>query len=159
MCNSIYLVGQISVDKPISYEWRENVRNHFKGNDMFQIIDPTNNNFNTAKLKEAGNDPHRFIIYKTKGVQLLVPKDRTIVDDSTMCFANMNLYDENKPMIGSMFELAWYYDAPEKAVIGIFDGDPESDVYCNHPFVRSTIDLWVKNEQEACEITEYYFKH
>jgi hypothetical protein len=155
----IYLVGQISIDKPITYEWRDNVRKHFADYEEFEIIDPTANGFNISKLAEAGKveDRDRLKIYKTIGTDLLVSKDRGIVEYSTMAFANMNLYDEHKPMIGSMFELAWYYDNPTKPVIGIFDGDWENDIYCNHPFVRSSITRWVKTEQEACELCSYYF--
>jgi len=36
----IYLIGQISVDKKASYEWRKNIRRCFGGNKNWEIIDP-----------------------------------------------------------------------------------------------------------------------
>ena len=154
----VYLIGQISVDKKESYEWRKNVRRSFGGNTNWEIIDPCNNGFNQAVLDNAGGDPTRLKVYKTQGIELLVPKDYSYVKRSTMGFCNMNHYDTKKPVIGTMFELAWYYDNPQKTVIGIFDGNPEEDVNCNHPFVRAAVDVWVKDEWECCELAMHYYQ-
>lgn len=154
----IYLIGQISVDKPESYEWRKNVRRVFGTNGNFEIIDPCNNGFNQAVLANAGGDPKRLKVYKTRGTELLVPKDYSYVRRSTMAFANMNHYDIRKPIIGTFFELSWYYQSPEKTVIGIFDGDPKNDVNCNHPFVRQAVDIWVKDEWVASKLAKHYYE-
>lgn len=77
---------------------------------------------------------------------------------STGAIANMNHYDEEKKIVGTFFELAWYYNNNHKAVIDIFDGDPTKDQVCNHPFVKSVINCWVKNEEEACCTLEKYFR-
>jgi hypothetical protein len=154
----IYLIGQISIDKPDSYKWRKNVRRAFATNDDFEVVDPCNNGFNQAILANAGGDPKRLKVYKTKGTELLVPKDRSYVERSTMAFANMNIYDPKKPIIGTCFELAWYYDNPHKTVIGIYDGNPKDHVICNHPFVRETVDIWVRNEFTACKLVQHYFQ-
>lgn len=154
----IYLIGQISVDKPESYEWRKNVRRAFGTSPTFEVIDPCNNGFNQAVLANAGGDPKRLKVYKTKGTELLVPKDFSYVQRSTMAFANMNTYDEKKPIIGTCFELAWYYTSPVKTVIGIFNGDPKNDVICNHPFVRETVDIWVQDEWQACKIAKHFYE-
>jgi len=154
----IYLIGQISVDKTESYKWRKNVRRVFATNDNFEVIDPCNNGFNQAIIANAGGDPKRLKTYKTKGTELLVPKDRSYVARSTMAFANMNTYDSKKPIIGTFFELACYYDNPEKKVIGIFDVKPQEDIICNHPLVRGTVDIWVKDELTACKIAQHYYE-
>jgi hypothetical protein len=158
MKEAVYLIGQISVDTDESYEWRKNVRRCFGNNPNWEIIDPCNNGFNQAVLDNSGGDPERLKVYKTHGVELLVPKDRSYVRRSTMGFCNMNHYDKKKPIIGTMFELAWYYDNPEKTVIGIFNGDPKEDINCNHPFVRAAVDVWVKDEWEACELAMHYYQ-
>lgn len=158
MKETIYLIGQISVDKKESYAWRKNVRRCFGNNDDFDVIDPCNNGFNQAVLENAGGDPKRLKVYKTEGVELLVPKDYSYVQRSTMAFANMNHYDPKKPVIGTMFELAWYYDNPQKTVIGIFNGDPKEDVNSNHPFVRAAVDVWVQDEWDACELAMHYYQ-
>jgi len=152
----IYLVGQISVAASESFEWRKRVREYFVNRSDFQVIDPCLDEFNT-KLRES-NISERLMIYQKKGVGLIVPRDRNYVAKSTVAIANLNLYDEEKPLIGTMFELAWYHEDQSKAVIGIYDGNPKDDIMCSHPFVQSAIDTWTKDEMEACELVEYYFK-
>lgn len=120
----------------------------------WKIIDPCHNAFNNAIRTESTS---REKVYETVGVDLIVPKDRMAVKRSSLCFANFHRYDPSKALIGTMFELAWYADSPDKAVIGIFDGDYMSDEYCRHPFVRSAVHTWVKTEIEACKLAEKYF--
>lgn len=157
MKERIYLIGQISVDKEVTYTWRQEVRDYFREKKNFEIIDPCDNEFNMDNTNFTGEDPHRLKIYKTKGIGLIVPKDHSYVLRSTGCIANMNQYDKDKHIVGTMFELAWYYQNPEKCVIGVFDGNPEEDAYCNHPFVRETIDIWCKDHIEAAEILYKYY--
>jgi hypothetical protein len=164
MKERIYLIGQISVDKEITYEWRQEVRKFFSikdpGNKNFEMIDPCDNEFNQSVKDTNGNykDPKRLKIYKTKGIGLIVPKDHSYVLRSTGCIANMNQYDKDKPMIGTMFELAWYYQNPEKCVIGVYDGDPANDLHANHPFVRETVDVWCQDHMEAAEVLRSYYR-
>lgn len=155
MTEIIYLCGQISVAAEESFEWRRNVRQYFANRGDFDLIDPCMDDFNRELMEKGVED--RAKIYKVKGIKLIVPRDRLYVEKSTIALCNLNLYDPKKPMIGTMYELAWYFDAPEKAVIGIFDGDVTKDIYCNHPFVQRAINIWTKNWKEACETVEYYF--
>ena len=158
MNEKIYLIGQISSSKPETYRWRENIINQFRGDDRILFIDPCSNGFNQKILADNINDPLRKKIYKMRGTELLVPKDKSYVVRSTMGIANMNIFDPKKPIIGTFFELAWYLDYPEKAVIGILNGDPENDVICNHPFVRESVTIWVRDEYEACELVHHYYQ-
>jgi len=123
-------------------------------NKGWEIIDPCHNAFNAAVKLESTS---REKVYEIAGVDLIVPKDRMAVKRSSICFANFHRYDPNKALIGTMFELAWYADSPDKAVIGIFDGDHMLDEYCRHPFVRSAVHTWVRDEIEACELASRYF--
>lgn len=154
----IYLIGQISVDEKETYEWRKNIRGYFATKPDWEIIDPCNNGFNQRALANAGGDPKRLKIYETNGVELLVPKDYSYVKKSTMGICNMNHYDEKKPLIGTMFELAWYYSNPEKTVIGIFNGNPKENINCNHPFVKAAIDTWVEDEWAAIDLAMHYYQ-
>lgn len=120
----------------------------------WRIIDPCHNAFNDAVRSKS---TAREKVYEVEGVDLIVPKDRMAVQRSSICFANFHRYDPNKALIGTMFELAWYADSPDKAVIGIFDGDHMKDEYCRHPFVRSAVHTWVKDEIAACHLAETYF--
>jgi len=158
MKERVYLIGQISVDAPETYKWRKNLRRIFANNDNFEMVDPCNNGFNQEVLKMGGKDPHRVKVYKTQGINLLVPKDKSFVQRSTMCIANMNQYDPKKAIIGTMFELAWYHDFPEKTVIGIYDGDWTKDLNCAHPFVQEAVHTWVKDEFEAAKLMQHYYQ-
>ncbi len=122
---------------------------------QFEIFDPCHNDFNKEVLDDEMDRVED--VYEVAGLDLIVPKDRQYVAQSTICFANLNWYDYPDPMIGTMFELAWYADASNKAVIGIFNGDHSRDTYCRHPFVRNAVHTWVKNEIDACKIVERYF--
>ena len=163
MKERIYLIGQISPDKEITYQWRRDVRDFFNTdnpeNANFEMIDPCDNewNKNVTNFDGAKDDPQRLSVYKRMGVGLIVPKDHSYVLRSTGCLCNMNQYDPLKPTIGTLFELAWYYQNPEKCVIGIFDGDPSNDVYCNHPFVKETVDVWCKHHIEAAQLLKDYY--
>jgi hypothetical protein len=158
-CNEvIYLVGQISVDRPETYAWRQRVIDYFKDYPQFEIINPCNNSFNKNIIDMAGKDIYRKEAYKTRGIELLVPKDYSYVERSTMCIVNMNHYDIDKPIIGSFFELAWYYTMPSKVVVGIFNGDPSTNINTNHPFTKAAVNVWVQNEIEAAKLLRYYYE-
>jgi hypothetical protein len=120
---SIYLVGQISPKFKETYEWRERVRDYFSvkshvridgtpnltiyERQKINIIDPCNNSFNKKVL-----DENRYAITidsRSKGLDLLVSKDLNAVKRSSIAIVNMNHYDINKPMLGSFFELGWYF--------------------------------------------------
>ena len=151
---TIYLIGQISSVATESYSWRRKVRDFFDDLEGFNIIDPCHNAFNRSVQLES---TVREKVYETDGVDLIVPKDRMAVKESSMCFANFHRYDTSKALIGTMFELAWYADSPDKAVIGIFNGDHMADEYCRHPFVRNAVHTWVKTEIDACKLAIRYF--
>jgi len=162
MIERIYLIGQISANNIKTYQWRQDVGKFFRDEPNFEMIDPCDNEFNKSVSdfngERGNNDPHRLWVYKTKGIGLIVPKDHSYVLRSTGCIANMNQYDPEKPTIGTLFELAWYYQNPEKCVIGVFDGDPTEDIYCNHPFVNETVDVWCRDHMEAAELLKEYYK-
>jgi len=155
----IYLVGQISAD-PRSYEWRLNISNWVddvvEARELpLQIIDPCANLFNLSLIKNHKGDEKNFssTAHETMPLKMLPALDLGYVRRSTMCIANMNHWTPTRPILGSYFELAWYYALyPDKPVIGIFEGNPEQDYQCNHPFVQASVDVWVKNEYEAMDL-------
>jgi hypothetical protein len=154
MKETIYLVGQISPKYEESYQWRKNVRERLGSDPNIDIIDPCCNPFNKRVLEEKS-----YAVLKTRrvnGIDVLPPKDYTYCKKSTIAIANMNQYDPGKPLLGSFFELAWYYTMPDKTVIG-FASDL-NDYLCQHPFVKQAVHTWCNDEQEACDIVEKYFK-
>jgi hypothetical protein len=149
----VYLVGQISPKFEITYQWRKNVIDHFEDVECIDFINPCANKFNEDVLKKKVYAVHAK--GRQPGIDLLVPKDRSFVKRSTIGLVNMNQYDPNKPLLGSFFELAWYYDSPKKAVIGFADN--LNHYLCQHPFVQQAVNVWVENEIEACDLIERYF--
>lgn len=149
----IYLVGQISPKYKETYAWRDNVVDRFKARKDIEIINPCSNPFNQQVLKE-----NAYAVTKERrvnGIDLLPAKDYTYCKRSTIAVVNMNQYDPKKELIGSFFELAWYFSMPEKAVIGFAK---DLDAYaCQHPFVKQAVTVWCNDEFEACDLVEYYF--
>jgi len=154
---TLYLIGQITAD-PITYAWRDAVDKYFEHNDCVEIINPCDCLFSRSALKNGDGDANGFskAAFKEKGIVLLPHRDREFVRISNVAFINMNRYTPEKPPLGSFFELAWYFDAPEKMVIGIFEGDHTKDFQCKHPFVDETVQTWVKSPLEACRLLERF---
>lgn len=154
---TMYLVGQITAD-PRTYEWRDNVVKHFEGR-AIRIFNPCDSDFDRKKLLAAEGDNTLVIkMERAKHANILVPKDRSHVRESHVILANLNTIDPDKQSVGTFFELAWAYEQPYTVVIGIFDGNPNTNPICSHPFVRSAVHTWVKNEQQACRLVEKFIE-
>lgn len=153
---TMYLAGTIS-SNPETYEWRKRVREFFAYspdyNQHITIIDPCQSRWNKELLTHAQGKDETFkgLVFDQNARTLLPHKDRQHVKQSTVAFVNMNPGSPEKPSIGTIFELAWYFDDPSKMVIGIHE-DPENDFRCQHPFVQETVHAWVKDEIEACKL-------
>jgi hypothetical protein len=155
MSELIYLVGQISPKFEITYKWRADIIDHFAEDADIRFINPCANSFNEKVLKEG-----RYAITEEKrsfGIDVLPSKDYTFCKRSSIAIANMNQYDPDKPLLGSFFELAWYYTMPEKTVIGFADN--LNSYLCQHPFVQQAVTTWVKDWEEACYLVRKYFAH
>lgn len=153
-----YLVGQITWDAA-TWKWRENIENRardYEGKYDIEVINPCNSimHKNIEKSREKHGDVvfHEYVTKAIRLKPLITVRDRYFVNYSNCCIANLELFDETRPMIGSFFELAWYYDSPEKIVIGIHP-DPDNDKFgiVRHPFVMDTVHYIVKNEIDALE--------
>lgn len=157
--HKIYLVGQIS-SNPASYEWRLNVQKHLaiqdeKIRETIELLDPCKNSMNLSLIRQAKFDESKFneAAFNHSSMDILAPLDAGYVKASTIGFINMNHFTPERPIIGSYFELAWYFILyPEKPTIGIFDGDPCAHYHTKHPFVQSSVDTWVKSEIDALNL-------
>lgn len=157
--HTIYLVGQISSD-PRSYEWRLNLERYLEGwhadvKNNITLLDPCKNSMNLNLIKRNKNNEESYISEANthNSMKILTPLDAGYVRESTICFANMNHFTPERPIIGSYFELAFYYhNYPYKPVIGIFDGDPKEAYHTSHPFVQAAVHAWVKNEMDALSL-------
>lgn len=154
MSELIYLVGQISPKVPETYQWRENIIQELDyWKKEIEFINPCANPFNQTTLEEGEYAVTRKS--RVQAIDVLVPKDCTYCKRSSMAVVNMNHYDKNKPMLGSFFELAWYFMMPEKTVIGF--AEDLNDYQIQHPFTQQAVTVWCKNEYEAADIIRNYF--
>jgi len=158
MKNIIYLCGQVSIKAPESYSWRNRFTNYMteKGYipNKIEVIDPCSNPWNQDILeKEYKTEP-----YLQKGTGILPFKDRNYVKISTICICNLNLYDIHKPLIGTLFEIAFASEDNSKTIFGIHNGET-NDIYRKHPFIRGAIrdDLWFRDEIQIAKIIERFF--
>lgn len=151
-----YLVGQISPKFPETYDWRRYVRKEMRGCDEeIGFIDPCANPFNQKVLKQKRYAVDTTNQKRSFGIDVLPHKDYTFVLESDMAIVNMNQYDPDKPLLGSFFELAWYFAEPEKTVIGFAD---DLDSYlCQHPFVQGAVSVWVNDVVDAVYLLKKYF--
>lgn len=149
-----YLVGQISPKYEITYAWRKRVRDEMKDyEDQVGFIDPCANPFNKKVLEKKS-----YAVTESKrsfGIDVLPHKDYTFVLESDMAIVDMNQYDPNKPLLGSFFELAWYFTHPEKTVIGYASN--LNSYLCQHPFVQGAVSTWVRDVDEAIYVLKKYF--
>lgn len=151
-----YLVGQISPKFPETYKWREYVRDEMEmWDEEIGFIDPCANPFNQKVLKEKRYAVDTANHKRSFGIDVLPHKDYTFVLESDMAIVNMNQYDPDKPLLGSFFELAWYFAEPEKTVIA-FAENQESYI-CQHPFVRGAVSVWVPDVVDAVYLLKKYF--
>jgi len=111
--HTIYLVGQISSD-PRSYEWRKNLQKHLLIQDPFiansiSLLDPCKNSMNLDLIRQNKHDEAAYNsdAFKHNSMNILTPLDAGYVRESSIGFANMNHFTQERPIIGSYFELAW----------------------------------------------------
>lgn len=152
---NVYLVGQISSNAR-TFEWREEVETWLRG-DRFKILNPCAFQYALRLLSQNDNiEQYKKNVYSNKQVPIIPHRDYDMVLLSHIAIANLNIYSPEKPMVGSFFELAWYFQHPEKTVIGIAD-DREKYFHCKSPFVTEVVKVWVKDHLEAVEVVKDMF--
>ena len=151
-----YLVGQISPKFQVTYDWRKYVINQMSEYDrQVGFIDPCANSFNKKLVQDGEYAIKVALKERSSGIDILPHKDYTFVLESDIAIVNMNQYDPNKPLLGSFFELAWYFAHPEKTVIAFAD---DLDSYlCKHPFVQEAVSVWCNSVEEAVFLLHKYF--
>jgi nucleoside 2-deoxyribosyltransferase len=153
-----YLIGQISSDKR-TYSWREDIVKRFSNNEKIDFYNPCDNKFSqmALKLSETPQQFNEFIKANPQFSQTITPRDMAYVFSSDGAICNLNNYSPESPFIGTYFELAWYKLTPQKPVIGVYENDHTKSQICRNPCVWSTITLWTKTIDEACDTIQTMF--
>jgi len=153
--NTIYLAGQITPD-PKTYEWRKEFSAALTDVPNLRIIDPTNSEFDREGMG-APRDEHGYAITMSKdvGLDLLPHKDLDHVDTSTIVIFNLWQFDQARPLLGTIFEMAWALERPRIMTIGILRNWQDT-MYGKHPFVRRAIQAWVGHHLDAAALVRRY---
>ncbi len=146
----IYLAGNISSD-PETYKWREKATEMLSSD--YLIFNPAANKFNKKLLKDAEGDVEEFVkkaIERSQGI--LITKDFNLVQHADLLLANMSIVTPDKPMVGTLFELAWawYLRKPVVAIIS-------DNLYCKHPFTKNSFSATTSSLEEACMLIKLFF--
>jgi len=156
---TVYLSGNISPD-PATYEWRKKAtdllsRQSADRRPLFQapansirIIDPTDCFFNfEMRNKLTMQELVAFVAEHQSDVNLLCEKDYNFIVESDITFANLQLVHPDKPLIGTIAELAWAWE--HKKIVIAIQGD---NWYCKEPFIRRFVNSWVDSVEEGCDL-------
>jgi hypothetical protein len=150
---SIYLCGYIGGPQVLDKckQWRLDIIKHYNNykGQRYPIIwlDPING-------RDAGiTDEH--------GLQSNVPphaiihRDYQCVRRSDLLIINTDTFGEKRPLIGSIFEIAWAWEH-HIPIIMITD----DSIFVNHPFTNYVVSHRVSSVEELLEkkVINYYFK-
>jgi hypothetical protein len=150
---SIYLVGYIQgrvIDQCVA--WRKRIRDHYDnwketGNPYpLRWLDPCNGSeiYNISLDGLTSDMPPHAIVHK----------DYMCVEKSDLIIANMDTFGEERPLTGSICELAWAWDK-HKPIIMITN----EDKYKKHPFLAYFASWIVPTVDELLDkkiINEFY---
>jgi nucleoside 2-deoxyribosyltransferase len=149
---TIYLAGFICGNKiKECTDWRKEIINYFyknpKWNNQIKILDPLNG----KDLETIDKEGLKSNIPGTA----FVPRDHKCVKDSDLIIVNLETFGEKRPVIGTIFELAWAW-IYRKPVITI----TTEDYYKHHPFIQASSAIIVNSVEEILE-NKYiqYFYH
>lgn len=157
----VYLGGNISPDIR-TYEWRKNFTEILADEPRVVIVDPTANKFNQGIKNADGEDIDGTDFIKEArrlSQDILMPKDYQMISICNVAVMNLELYYDTKPMIGTIFEIAWCHKIFQIPMIGI-GGTKESqknNPYVLHPWISKCMSAMVRDEKQAAKIIDTFF--
>ncbi len=158
----IYLGGNISPDDR-TYQWREDFTERLKDEERVVIVNPCANKFNQATRNVDEKKDVDGVEYLKEARKLsqdiLMPKDYQMISICNVAVMNIELFYPDKPMIGTIFELAWCHRIFQIPIIGIMgtQESQKSNPYANHTWIQGVLSAKVRNEQQAAKIIDTFF--
>lgn len=146
--HKIYLAGLISTEKPGSIHWRGVARVLLSRlaawNDKeIEILDPMRGKHDLAESSpDKGLTDPRFTSSD------IILRDYHDVDMANIILVNLNDFGSERPLVGTLMELAWAWEHRKLAIAVC---DDSNLLMRNHPFVRSAVSHWFNNLEEACK--------
>ncbi len=138
-----YLAGYISGNKlQECTEWRKKIReyyNNWKGKETYPIswLDPLN-----GELEKMSADG---LSCSLPG-KALVHRDHSSVRISNLIIANLDTFGEQRPLTGTVYELAWAW--MYKTPVIVISTEKH---YVKHPFIIDTASIIVSSVDELLE--------
>jgi len=149
----IYLAGNINED-PRTYEWREYFEELMGNEDKVVVVNPCANKFNQS-IKGAGKNGLEFTREaKKRSQKILRAKDYQLVKMCSVIVVNLELWNPEKPMIGTVQELTWARDIfylPVIAIAGV------ENIYTTHPWIDECCSAKVDTVKEAVDMVRTFF--
>lgn len=156
----VYLAGYMNGNKlQETIQWRKDIREHYTRYEK-------NNQNQYVSFPIAFLDPYNgkeFATISKDGVTSHIPptairrSDKMSVQKAQVIIANMNLFGETRPMIGTHHEICWALE-DDKPVIIICD-EKDLALYKNHPFTCDC-DYYLTDYKQIYEqrILESYYR-
>lgn len=154
---TIYLAGNITKDIR-TFEWRNKFTELIRAEytkDQIALINPAMTEFD--KKLRAGYYKTTAQSLKQKNIKtqnIFRAKDFQLIKNSNIVVVNLDIIDMERPIVGTIMELAWCKDIFYVPTIGIV-GD-ESNIYCKHPWINECLSAKVKDEEEAVKFIKEY---
>ncbi len=150
----IYLAGNISKDER-TYLWRKEFTWLMRDYPVV-ILNPCDNEFNKqlrALNLQQKYDEGKQLRRASQGI--LRPKDYQMIKLASIMVINLELYEPEQPMIGSVVEHTWSVDVFNIPIIGIV-GD-STGPYAEHSWIYRPLAAAVKDVEEAANVIKFYF--
>jgi hypothetical protein len=152
--NYVYLAGQIN-ENPDTYEWRERFTKLVAKEPGIVVVNPCANRWNKS-MRGEGKDGFEFVKRAARQSQrILRAKDYQMVKMSNVMVVHLGFSTPEKPMVGTIQELAWANDIFYTPVIAILSG--KNDTYSTHPWIDECCSAKVNTVEEAVDMLKLFF--
>ena len=144
-----YLAGFMSGDKlEETTRWRFDIRSHYAVKDWPIVwLDPYNGK-DIASITSDG-------LKSSVPAHAIVHRDYSCVRDADLIVANMDTFGSDRPLTGTICELAWAWQMNKPIILITSDKN-----YIHHPFM-SYFASWIVPDVKTLldeEIIDYFFK-
>ncbi len=138
---TVYLAGLIDTDHPESLEWRKRAAEALSP--YFNVLTPMRGKDDLFQTSKDGGITHAYLTSKD-----IILRDHNDVIASDIILANLDTFGSSRPLLGTIFELAWSWEG-KKRVVAITSNS--NYLMRNHPFVTETVAAYFSNLEDAVE--------
>jgi len=158
----IYLAGAISSDDK-TYKWREDFETLLKEESLYRrvvIVNPCLNRFDQDLKKYIDDNSIQFLKKSMdKSQKILRARDNKFISICSILVVNLELYDTQRPLIGTLHELVWAHDLYYMPIIAIVgkEQDQLNNPYVQHSWINECCSAKVETVEEAVDIIKNFF--